>query len=199
MVAAVIRDSLLIVNIDLLSTAQRKVASKTFSYYFYAGFIQKTILNSNNFLLKQFLNFLNSCFRSVKFQSSHKRKLIVEEEIIEEDKPQEKNIKIDDDQPTVSESPKEQTDPAKSISSSSSSSSWEMKNKSALKKTNTLMGIVKPNVKKESKSLIGIVKPLIKDTTVKITEDNNINATVSDKVPSGLSLLGAYSDSDNSD
>lgn len=114
----------------------------------------------------------------MKFQSTQKRKLVAAEEIIE-DQPQEKTVKSN-----TSESNTPEQDPQ----SNSSSSLWSLKdNKPVQKKSSSLIGIVTSNNKKANKPLTEMSKPIDEaKEDVKVTT-------------SGLSLLGAYSDSDNSD
>lgn len=138
---------------------------------------------------------ITSFFRTIKFQSTQKRKLVVEEEIIEEDQPQEKIVKTVDIQISVPEPQKEPNEQPQLPSSSSST--WCMKDSKRPKKTTSLIGIVKPSVKKNTKSLIEFVKPLIGES--ENSQDDHVNQTEVKVAPSGLSLLGAYSDSENSD
>lgn len=110
----------------------------------------------------------------MKFQSAQKRKLIVEEEVIEENLPQQKTTKIIDDK--IVEAVEELKSPMES-----SSTKWSVKDSKTIPKKASLLGIVRTN-----KNKVDNVKPETSVCELKTA-------------PSGLGLLGAYSDSENSD
>ncbi|XP_050502659.1 splicing factor YJU2 [Diabrotica virgifera virgifera] len=111
--------------------------------------------------------------KSVKFSSNSKRKLVVEEEIIEEDQPIVKSTKSSDE--TVN-----------SISNQIPSSSW------AKSEVN-----VKPAPKK--KTLIGLVKTNKVNQSSQEADKNKNDNPPQQSTAGGLSLLCAYSDSEGSD
>lgn len=131
-------------------------------------------------------------FRTIKFQNAGKRKIVLEEEIVDETEPEEKVAK-------TGEGPVEDRNQA-------GSSSY-------VPKTNFTTKILKGVIAKKSK-LSGLVK-IKKDTKNQSTEnEDNKQAeekreeSTNQKEPSaevkssnsnGLSLLGAYSDSESSD
>lgn len=117
----------------------------------------------------------------MKFQSASKRKLIVEEEIID-DQPQQKNTKSDDDK--IVGAVEELVVP-----SSANHSKWKVKDSKPLPKKTSLLGIVKTN-----KNHADTTKPEAVSCKVNDTKATEVKAA-----PSGLGLLGAYTDSENSD
>lgn len=117
------------------------------------------------FLLFFLLSSLCVCYRTIKFQNTQKRKLVLEEEIIEEDEPEEKISK-----------PEEKISKPEEPKIEHLSSDQKVQKKS--------IGASIPSKKK----LAGLVK-LKKDEPKKEDKPQT----------SGLSLLGAYSDSENSE
>lgn len=80
-------------------------------------------------------------------------------------------------------------EPKNTTQSSIANSTWNLKDSKPVPKKNSLLGIVRTNKNKE-----GTPKP---ETVSKKDSDTGITETTA--APSGLGLLGAYSDSDNSD
>ncbi|CAG9831676.1 unnamed protein product [Diabrotica balteata] len=111
--------------------------------------------------------------KSVKFSSTSKRKLVVEEEIIEEEQPLAKATKSNDE-------------PANPISNQNPSSSW------AKSEVN-----LKPAPKK--KTLIGLVKTNKINQSPQELDKNKNNNPPQQSTVGGLSSLCAYSDSEGSD
>lgn len=125
-------------------------------------------------------------FRSVKFQSTQKRKLVVEEEIIDEEQPKGTNIKSNE----------QQIDTLEPVTPSSSNNSiWNTKGNKQVPKKSSLLGIVKTNAKKVCKSSVEIAASDVKEVT---TSNSKANCAEAKAAPSGLCLLGTYSDSDSS-
>lgn len=114
-------------------------------------------------------------YRTVKFHSNQKRKLIVDEEIIEET-PDEKILKL---------STKETELP-----STSSANTWIKPVSKLAPKKSSLLGIVK--VKKKTTDSTSSPQSAPSDSKVTVTIKDSTKGI-------GLSMLGAYSDSDNSD
>ncbi|KAJ8946064.1 hypothetical protein NQ318_009189 [Aromia moschata] len=137
--------------------------------------------------------------KTVKFQSSQKRKMVVEEQIVEEnDEPNNKTPKTDN---VNTDSRLENSSPCVSDTAATKSSNtvgWGKSiNKIGIKKNSSLIGLVK--VKKDDKNVevtnVQENEPersLKKDTE---TTSKGVAATATN----GLSLLGVYSDSDKSD
>lgn len=159
------------------------------------------------FMLFRKCEYSNSkyCFRSVKFHNTQKRKVVLEEEIIEDEneEPTEKQQKIENEaDPLIESVPKEEVQKTSSVTNKTNT--W-----------NRSVGVM------SRKNLTGLVK--IKKTETEVTEKsetekpsssinklemkNNDSLTNSSDVKSvpvpetsnGLSLLGAYSGSDSND
>ncbi|KAG5886709.1 hypothetical protein JTB14_015774 [Gonioctena quinquepunctata] len=121
--------------------------------------------------------------KTIKFQSGTKRKLIVEEEIVEDldNSSPDPVDKINLPATSTSEKTNFNSNVNQQQSGINPSSIWKMEEKkisTGVKKQKTLVGLVKPKV---------VGKP-----ETKIIQDDK------PPPPSGLSLLGAYSDSDGS-
>ncbi|XP_044748313.1 splicing factor YJU2 [Coccinella septempunctata] len=123
--------------------------------------------------------------KTITFGQSNKRKVVVEEEIIDEE-PYEKNPRTDE-----IESKDFSTDPDPIVSSSTSSFKWELTS----------------NVKPVKKPGLVLVKPKNNDSTQRKDEvegknvENSSRTILPGNAPpsSALSLLGEYSDSEESD
>ncbi|XP_018571417.1 coiled-coil domain-containing protein 94 [Anoplophora glabripennis] len=130
--------------------------------------------------------------KSIKFQSTQKRKLVVEEQIIEEsDEPE---VKFTRQEEITNSSVIENSNTSKPIETTATTStvSWTKGSQKMLsKKGNSLVGLVK--VKKDAKEA-----PI---STQKVSQSERAEPTLKNDikpVTNGLSLLGAYSDSENS-
>ncbi|KAF7283303.1 hypothetical protein GWI33_000967 [Rhynchophorus ferrugineus] len=114
--------------------------------------------------------------KGIKFQNSGKRKVVVEEVIEETDEPETKVTKLTEESKNVV------------VPSSSSTNSWSVNtNKLATTKKKTLSGLIKL---KDSQS----------STSVKPSTESEVSDKSTENKPSssnGLSLLGAYSDSES--
>ncbi|XP_076250007.1 splicing factor YJU2 [Rhynchophorus ferrugineus] len=114
--------------------------------------------------------------KGIKFQNSGKRKVVVEEVIEETDEPETKVTKLTEESKNVV------------VSSSSSTNSWSVNtNKLATTKKKTLSGLIKLKDSQSSTS----VKP---STECEVSDKSTENKPSSSN---GLSLLGAYSDSES--
>lgn len=144
-------------------------------------------------------------FRSVKFQSSQKRKVVVEEEIIEEmsdnDEPETKTQKVDDVQnkteiidPLIESTASASKKPS---TSTSNTQSWN-RSVGVISRKNALTGLVKVK-KQDSASSSSVLKDNNESKSDASESTNQEQKTVSNEAPTtnGLSLLGAYSDSDS--
>lgn len=152
-------------------------------------------------------------YRTIKFQSSNKRKVVVEEEIIEEEneEPALKTIKTEEEtSPNTTEikqEPIDSTDPLTSEAEQTVDKQKQTKffnidrsSKLVSLSRNKIMNLVrvkKPatEVKDEPQERPEVEE---KKTEVKIYENKKLEE-VKEQMPNGLSLLGAYSGSENSD
>lgn len=145
--------------------------------------------------------------KTIKFQSGQKRKLVVEEEIVDEDNVEGastsaagtsnsslSNEVVENTQKTVSSWTK---------STPTTSSAASGLNKSLVKKKNGLLGIVKKQKTEDVKVKIENVKTNVENGEMESEDKNDIKVIKNEvknesKSGNALSLLGAYSGSENS-
>nr|XP_023025646.1 coiled-coil domain-containing protein 94 [Leptinotarsa decemlineata] len=129
--------------------------------------------------------------KSVKFHSGQKRKLVVEEEYIEEDCEDPNPDSLGESTAISANSSSEKTE--HQPFDTGPSSSWSIANRKAsvaVKKHKSLVGIVRPKAINTSVETATQSKEVTEKTPDQLVE------TVKAPTASGLSLLGAYSDSD---
>lgn len=143
-------------------------------------------------------------FRTIKFQSSQKRKVVVEEEIVDE--------KPDSEEPNVktqkfNSAPVEESDPLvrsvpvstqKPTASGSSTQSWN-RSVGVISRKNALAGLVKIKKQDGNSTVVNSTSTEVKSVpdNIKLTK-NELTVKPVETVNS-LSLLGAYSGTDSND